>query len=114
LEWKPQSVSYLYDGTGMFRGMAFVKYKEIEQATKVFNAINNMDINSRKLRVEYKRKVAEAEVEDNATKLYDQLNTFRQNNAITELAFPCGSSFQVFNCLSAFTITSISASRFIN
>jgi len=94
LEWKPQSVSYLYDGTGMFRGMAFVKYKEIESATKVFDAINNMDINGRKLRVEYKRKVPEAEVEDNTQKLYEQLNSFKNNNTITEVAFPCGSSFQ--------------------
>jgi len=78
----------------MFRGMAFVKYKEIEYATKVFNHINNMDINGRKLRVEYKRKVAEAEVEDNAQKLFDQLNNFKNNNTIGELAFPCGSSFQ--------------------
>jgi len=94
LEYKPISVSYLSDGTGLFRGMAFVKYKEIEESTKVFDCINNMDINGRKLRVEYKRKVAEAEAEDNAQKLLDQLSNFKNNYSIGELAFPCGSSFQ--------------------
>jgi len=93
-DWKPQSVSYLYDSSGMFRGMAFVKYKEIDQATKVFEKMNDMDILGRKLRIEYKRKVKEAEVEDNAQKIYEQLFNFKSNTTVSELAFPCGSSFQ--------------------
>jgi len=94
-EWKAQNVSYLYDGSGMFKGMAFVKFKEIEHATKIFEALNNREINGRKLRIEYKRKVQEADTkDDDPNKLYDQLVTFRSGSSITELAFPCGSSYQ--------------------
>lgn len=35
VDCKPINVSYLYDNNGMFRGMAFVKYKEIGHGTKV-------------------------------------------------------------------------------
>jgi len=96
LDWKPINVSYLYDGSGMFRGMAFVKYKEIEQAQKVFEKVNNLDINGRKLRIEYKRKVVEAEApqEDDSKKMYEQLMNFGSNQSLTELAFPCSSSLQ--------------------
>lgn len=55
-KFKPQNVSYLYDPSGMFRGMAFVKYKEIEHATRVFEEMNDMDIMGRRVRIEYKRK----------------------------------------------------------
>lgn len=41
----------------MFRGMAFVKYREIEHATRVFEEMNEMDIMGRKVRIEYKRKI---------------------------------------------------------
>jgi RNA recognition motif-containing protein len=80
----------------MFRGMAFVKYKDNEQAMKVFEKMNNLDISGRKLRIEYKRKVQEAETvpEENTNKLVDQLNTFKGNTLLNELAFPCASSFQ--------------------
>lgn len=93
---KPLNVSYLYDASGMFRGMAFVKYKDIEQSLKAFEAFNNMDINGRKLRIEYKRKVKEAEVlqEDDAKVIQDQLEKFTVGS-LNELAFPCSSSFQV-------------------
>lgn len=95
-ENKPMSVSYLYDSSGMFRGMAFVKYKDNEQAMKIFEKMNNLDINGRKLRIEYKRKVQEAEIvpEENSNKLVDQLNVFKGNSLLNELAFPCASSFQ--------------------
>jgi len=93
---KPLNVSYLYDGTGMFRGMAFVKYKEIEHATQVFEALNNLDISGRKVRVEYKRVMKESENTQDADekKIQDQLNSFRSNGQINELAFPAGSSYQ--------------------
>lgn len=55
-KYKPQNVSYLYDPSGMFRGMAFVKYKETEHATRVFEEMNDMDILGRRVRIEYKRK----------------------------------------------------------
>jgi len=93
---KPLNVSYLYDGTGMFRGMAFVKYKEIEHAASVFESLNNLDITGRKVRVEYKRVTKESENTQDADekKIQDQLNSFRANAQINELAFPAGSSYQ--------------------
>jgi len=95
LKCKPLNVSYLYDGSGTFRGMAFVKYREIEHATKVFEAINNMDIAGRKVRVEYKRVMAEAEPqEDDARKLNEDLIGFKGNQGVSEMAFPCATSFQ--------------------
>eukprot|EP01114_Cavostelium_apophysatum_P021619 TRINITY_DN7596_c0_g1_i1.p1 TRINITY_DN7596_c0_g1~~TRINITY_DN7596_c0_g1_i1.p1 ORF type:complete len:445 (-),score=112.81 TRINITY_DN7596_c0_g1_i1:718-2052(-) len=96
LSTKPLNVSYLYDGTGMFRGMAFVKYKEIEHATSVFEALNNLDISGRKVRVEYKRVTKESEnvPDPEEKKIQDQLNSFKSNGQISELAFPAGSSYQ--------------------
>jgi len=95
-EVKPVNVSYLYDGTGMFRGMAFVKYKEKEHATAVFESLNNLDINGRKVRVEYKRVTKESENTQDADdkKIQDQLNSFKSNGQLNELAFPAGSSYQ--------------------
>jgi RNA recognition motif-containing protein len=51
----PASINYHYDTTGAFRGMAFVKYATIDDAYKVFNELNGLDIMGRALRVEYKR-----------------------------------------------------------
>jgi len=41
----------------MFRGMAFVKFKDIETAKLGFQSMNGMDISGRKVRIEYKRKI---------------------------------------------------------
>jgi hypothetical protein len=51
----PASINYHYDATGAFRGMAFVKYATVDDAYKVFNELNGLDIMNRALRVEYKR-----------------------------------------------------------
>jgi len=93
--FKPLNVSYLYDEKGLFRGMAFVKFKEIEHGTKVFEMMNGMDINGRKVRIEYKRKVKEVEVplDDDVDKLSETLQNFT-TGSLTEIAFPCSSSFQ--------------------
>jgi len=92
---KPLNVSYLYDGTGMFRGMAFVKYKEVDHASKVFAKLNGYDISGRKIRVEYKRLVKEPEnAADEEKKLGDALKSFNNNGQLHELAFPAGSSYQ--------------------
>lgn len=93
---KPVNVSYLYDGTGMFRGMAFVKYKEIDHATTVFEHLNNLDISGRKVRVEYKRVTKENEnaPDPEDKKIQDQLNSFKSNGQLHELAFPAGTSYQ--------------------
>ena len=50
-------MSYLYDGNGMFRGMAFVKFKDIETARHAFEVMNGFDLSGRKIRIEYKRKI---------------------------------------------------------
>jgi RNA recognition motif-containing protein len=75
--------------------MAFVKFKEIEHGTKVFEMMNGMDINGRKVRIEYKRKVKEVEVplDDDVDKLSETLQNFT-TGSLTEIAFPCSSSFQ--------------------
>lgn len=92
LEYKPLDVDYLYDNTRMFRGMAFVKYKEVDHATKVFEEINNMDINGRKLRVEYKRKTTEAEQDEEMRRISDQLMNLKASSTASEIAFNVGSS----------------------
>lgn len=54
----PQSISLHYDNVGVFRGMAFIKYRQIEDAIQVYELLNGMDVGGRKVRVEYKRKPA--------------------------------------------------------
>jgi len=107
-EWKPLNVSYLYDASGMFRGMAFVKYRDIEYAMKVFEQMNDMDISGRKVRIEYKRKAKDSDTpissptntpsspliqDDESKNLYDQLANFR-TSSLTEIALLCSSSYQ--------------------
>eukprot|EP01119_Soliformovum_irregulare_P025790 TRINITY_DN9642_c0_g1_i1.p1 TRINITY_DN9642_c0_g1~~TRINITY_DN9642_c0_g1_i1.p1 ORF type:complete len:474 (+),score=111.94 TRINITY_DN9642_c0_g1_i1:24-1424(+) len=96
-ETKPVNVSYLYDSAGMFRGMAFVKYRVVSEALKVFELLNNRDIQGRKLRIEYKRKAKEAEtnVEEDSKRMMEQLLTFSSGgSSVPELAFPCSGSYQ--------------------
>jgi hypothetical protein len=58
--------------------------------------LNNYDITGRKLRIEYKRKVKEASVPENddGKAVLDQMNSFKLNGTVAELAFPASSSFQ--------------------
>jgi len=102
----------------MFRGMAFVKYRDADQGMKVFELMNGMDINGRKLRIEYKRRVKEADLStllgheggtstaataaadgngagsDSDKVLYDMLQSFNTSSSLNELCFPCSSSYQ--------------------
>jgi RNA recognition motif. (a.k.a. RRM, RBD, or RNP domain) len=52
----PQSINLHFDNMGVFRGMAFIKYRSLDDAIKVYEALNGYDVGGRKVRVEYKRK----------------------------------------------------------
>ncbi len=72
----PQSINLHFDNLGVFRGMvsiksryslyyyrslvlriqAFIKYRLLEDAIKVYESLNGYDVGGRKVRVEYKRK----------------------------------------------------------
>lgn len=52
----PQSINLHFDNMGVFRGMAFIKYRALDDAIKVYEALNGYDVGGRKVRVEYKRK----------------------------------------------------------
>jgi len=99
----PQSVNLHYEG-GIFKGMAFIKYKHIEEAIKVFDSLNGLDVGGRKVRVEYKRKnkdkvnspssiVSAGEIpnewseDDELKKIWEQLNEFKTNHTQMELSF---------------------------
>lgn len=50
----PYAFNYHFDN-GVFRGLAFANYTTPEETSIVINAMNHMDLNGRKLRVEYKK-----------------------------------------------------------
>eukprot|EP01133_Synstelium_polycarpum_P003785 gene3785-4364_t len=93
----PQSVNFHYDSIGVFRGMAFVKYRLVEDAIKVFDALNGADVHGRRVRLEYKRKVSKSSeippevLEDEKLKrVWEQLKEFKEDislNAPAELTF---------------------------
>lgn len=52
----PQSVSYHYDGSGMFRGVAFAKFNSADQAMAAHSELDGAELSGRKIRVEFKRR----------------------------------------------------------
>ncbi|TAQ86256.1 hypothetical protein B7494_g5434 [Chlorociboria aeruginascens] len=56
----PYAFNYHFDG-GVFRGLAFANFSTPEDTAKAILLLNNLDINGRKLRVEYKRMLPAAE-----------------------------------------------------
>ena len=50
-EQKPEDVSFHHDSSGTFRGMAFVKYSSIQDASFVFDHINSIDVGGRPIKV---------------------------------------------------------------
>lgn len=54
--YSPKYVRYHHDANGAFRGIAFVKYRSMEDATNAFNILNNSEVMTRKIRCEYKKK----------------------------------------------------------
>jgi R3H domain/RNA recognition motif/SUZ-C motif len=92
---RPESVAFHHDASGMFRGMAFVKYATVADAVAIFDVINGMDVGGRPIRVEYKRRkesqrnVSQYDPTDAEMKrLYEQLMHFKNNNALNDLTFP--------------------------
>jgi hypothetical protein len=83
---RPEDVSFHHDSNGTFRGMAFVKYSSVADAVFVYDHINSIDVGGRPLKVEYKRKPDPNDEEHQ--KLQQQLLHFKDNDAMTDLAFP--------------------------
>jgi len=91
----PQSINLHFDNMGVFRGMAFIKYRLLEDAIKVYEALNGYDVGGRKVRVEYKRKnkgqqsdiPAEWQEEEDLKKLWEQVRDFSNNPNVNEISF---------------------------
>ncbi|KAF9579007.1 hypothetical protein BGW38_004920 [Lunasporangiospora selenospora] len=59
---KPYAFNYHFDN-GIFRGLAFANYRTAEETDLVFNAVNGLEVQGRKLRVEFKKVMPQAEQE---------------------------------------------------
>ncbi|KAH7347462.1 RNA-binding post-transcriptional regulator cip2 [Plectosphaerella cucumerina] len=59
---QPYAFNYHFDN-GVFRGLAFANFSSPEDTKVVIEAMNGMDVHGRKLRVEYKKMLPEAERE---------------------------------------------------
>lgn len=58
----PYAFNYHFDN-GVFRGLAFANFTNTEETTKVLTSLNSKEIGGRKLRVEYKKMLPQAERE---------------------------------------------------
>lgn len=91
----PQSINLHFDNMGVFRGMAFIKYRLLDDAIKVYEALNGYDVGGRKVRVEYKRKnkgqqtdiPLEWQEEEDLRKLWEQVKDFSNNPNVNEISF---------------------------
>jgi RNA recognition motif-containing protein len=91
----PQSINLHFDNMGVFRGMAFIKYRAIDDAIKVYESLNGYDVGGRKVRVEYKRKnkgqqldiPSEWQEEEDLRKLWEQVRDFSNNPTVNEISF---------------------------
>lgn len=59
---QPYAFNYHFDG-GIFRGLAFANFQSPEDTRLVIEAMNGLEVHGRKLRVEYKKMLPEAERE---------------------------------------------------
>lgn len=59
---QPYAFNYHFDN-GVFRGLAFANFQSAEDTRLVIETMNGMDVQTRKLRVEYKKMLPEAERE---------------------------------------------------
>eukprot|EP01111_Echinosteliopsis_oligospora_P000228 TRINITY_DN1020_c0_g1_i2.p1 TRINITY_DN1020_c0_g1~~TRINITY_DN1020_c0_g1_i2.p1 ORF type:complete len:637 (+),score=218.05 TRINITY_DN1020_c0_g1_i2:360-2270(+) len=90
----PQSINLHFDNLGVFRGMAFIKYRNLDDAIKVYDNLNGYDVGGRKVRVEYKRKnkgqpsdVPQEWIDDeDLRKLWEQVKEFSANPNIHEVS----------------------------
>eukprot|EP00164_Ancoracysta_twista_P012461 GFYU01019545.1.p1 GENE.GFYU01019545.1~~GFYU01019545.1.p1 ORF type:complete len:533 (-),score=105.94 GFYU01019545.1:87-1685(-) len=85
LDVKPQSVNFHYDASGAFRGMAFAKYKTVDESARAYELLNGLEIDKRRVRVEYKKKNSKSNSvdldrqDDEAKLLFEQLKEFRDS-----------------------------------
>lgn len=56
----PYAFNYHFDN-GVFRGLAFANFTDARETQQVIDALNHMDLQGRKLRVEYKKMLPAAE-----------------------------------------------------
>lgn len=56
----PYAFNYHFDN-GVFRGLAFANFTTPEETAAVIHAMNHLDLHGRKLRVEYKKMLPQAE-----------------------------------------------------
>eukprot|EP00300_Choanocystis_sp_HF-7_P030075 c38830_g1_i1.p1 GENE.c38830_g1_i1~~c38830_g1_i1.p1 ORF type:complete len:374 (-),score=53.12 c38830_g1_i1:97-1218(-) len=54
----PQSVSYHFDGHGLFRGVAFAKYNSVAEASVALQELSDSEFDGRKLKAEFKRRAS--------------------------------------------------------
>ncbi|RCI16187.1 hypothetical protein L249_3103 [Ophiocordyceps polyrhachis-furcata BCC 54312] len=59
---QPYAFNYHFDN-GVFRGLAFANFQSADDTRHVIDSMNGMDVHGRKLRVEYKKMLPEAERE---------------------------------------------------
>ncbi|KAJ2890597.1 RNA-binding post-transcriptional regulator cip2 [Zalerion maritima] len=59
---QPYAFNYHFDA-GIFRGLAFANFQSPEETKMVIDSMNQLDVNGRKLRVEYKKMLPEHERE---------------------------------------------------
>jgi RNA recognition motif-containing protein len=59
---QPYAFNYHFDG-GIFRGLAFANFQSPEDTRMVIETMNGLEVHGRKLRVEYKKMLPEAERE---------------------------------------------------
>ena len=92
-EIRSENVSFHYDASGMFRGMAFVKYATPEEASEMYDKINGLDVGGRSIRVEFKKNTSEKRLEydpsdEEMKKTYEQLYHFKTQSKLPILSFP--------------------------
>lgn len=56
----PYAFNYHFDN-GVFRGLAFANFTTADETAQVINAMNHLELHGRKLRVEYKKMLPQAE-----------------------------------------------------
>jgi len=56
----PYAFNYHFDN-GVFRGLAFANFTTADETAQVIHAMNHLDLHGRKLRVEYKKMLPQAE-----------------------------------------------------
>jgi hypothetical protein len=83
----PYAFNYHFD-SGVFRGLAFANFSSPEETRTVIDAMNHLDIDGRKLRVEYKKMLPQAErerIERDKRQRRGQLQEQHQPTSVTSL-----------------------------